>query len=834
MVDGSHDPSGFPHPEESGLPISEQGSNGKPVKASRRWARWTLYGLGGFFVVVALLIGFTALRLSISPLSISSFVDDIEEMAAQNLPAGQTLLLDDVQISFAENGGLALRLSQVELRQGDNLLLSAPRIDLEVRFLALFADRLRPSMIYVPGMTVRAQRERSGRFLIAGQDPGAVGEVMGPPTRSQAVFYDRDEPEFVSLIYSMRRAIQPLADKDLDKRPPRILIKNTDVTFQDDISRHERIFKRVAFSYDPVGENDNLWRIDFAVDGHHGRIGFAMAEYPLSKEERGVEGRSVEFRFADVSMADFLPAVANNENAFQFSSPFYGAARMDFDLKGVLVDMKLALDVGSGRMDFGPKDTALLDEASFRFDWQPDIRALKLERAAVYFGETGGEFRGLAVWPEKREGDVRVAIEGLNIKLAARDNDNPAKLLRQMILQARVGRDTGIATIDHFAMVADEGSLQGSGSTAFVDGELTAGMTFVVSAMPYDLLTHMWPVPVANGARKWVIDHVEGGRTTGGNIDVAITQSMFKRDEKGLLRLPDDAVQVKFGVENLHIKGFGDLPPAEDIGGRGLVTGRTFIANITGGRFITKKGRSFAISSGKFEIPDHSEKPATGILALDGSGSAKAFGEIVDSEPLHVLRSEQQTPEGVKGKAHVRVQISFPFVKPLKKEDVNYSARIELVDFSSDHTIRGREISDADLVIDTDGSRVDIEGTGKIDSLSTKIDLTTSTDHSVSPSSKFELVMSDDDRRRMGLDIGKWLHGPIRVKVAQNGKNEDVTHFSVDLTKSVITLDEIGWSKKINVRGQATFDLTQVGSVYKVKNIKVQGDGFLAQGRCRG
>ncbi|PLW77440.1 hypothetical protein C0081_08895 [Cohaesibacter celericrescens] len=807
---------------------SSDGVNNFQKKSS--WKRWFVWTSAGLVLVLLLLIGLTALRLFVSPLSVSSFVSEIEEAAAAALPPGQILLLDDAQISFAENGGLALRLSEVELREGEQLLLSAARIDLEVDILSLFKQQLRPSMVFIPNMIARVQRDKNGRFLIAGQDPGSVGEPMGPPVRSQAIFYDPDEPEFVSFIYSMRRAIQPLADDDLSKRPPRILIKDTEIHFQDDIAEETRKFEKVAFSYNPAGEKDDLWRIDFAVNGHHGRIGFAMAEFPLSKEERGVEGRSIEFRFADVSLPDLAPRFADKSQRFQFSSPVFGGARLDFDLKGALVDVSVALDVGAGRLDFGDDDIALLDEASFRLDWEPELRALRLEKGMVYFGETGGEFRGVAVWPEKRDGDIRIAIEGEDIKLAARDNPNPPKLVKNLILQAKVGRESGIGTIERFGVLADEGSLQGAGSMALVNGELTAGMTFVFSEMPYDLISHMWPVSIANGAREWIIKNVEAGKTTGGTIEVALSESMFERNEEGRLVLPDDAVQVDFGVRDLRIKGFGDLPPAEKLNGSGVVTGRTFVANIEDGRFVTKQGRHFGINSGKFEIPDHSQKPATGVVVIDAEGTASALGEIVDSEPLHVLRSEKQTASGLKGKASAKVMVRFPFIKDLKKEDVDYSAKVDLKDFSSAKPIRSRKIEKAELTINTDGTRVDIAGAGTIDGLVTRLDLTTSTDDSLSFASNFELLLSDDDRRKMGLDISQWLRGPVMVKVKQGGDRQDVTRVEVDLTKALLAIGEIGWSKKPNVRGKATFDLIQRGDSYQVRSVSVEGDGFSATG----
>ena len=494
--------------------------------------------------------------------------------------------------------------------------------------------------------------------------------------------------------------------------------------------------------------------------------------------------------------------------------------------------MKLALDVGAGRIDFGASDTALLDEATFRFDWDPEPRILSLANGSVLFGDTGGEFRGLAVWPETREGDVRVALEGLDILLAARDNPLPQQVLRQLVLNMKVGRESGIATIERFAAVAEQGSIQGAGSMAMVDGELSAGMTFVVSPMTVDLLTHMWPVNVANGARKWIIANVEAGQITGGTIEMALTESMLKRNAEGRMVLPDDAVQVQFGLEGVRINGFGDLPPAEGLKGTGFVSGRTFISDIAGGHFVTKSGRTYPVNSGKFEIPDHSQKPATGVLVLDGSGSAKALGEIVDSEPLHVLRSEKQTADTLKGKADAKVRISFPFVKEIKKEHVDYSAKIALSDFTSSKKIRGYKVEKADLVINTDGTRVDIAGKGTIDGLETNLDLTTSTDNSISLSSKFELVLSDADRRALGLGLDNWLKGPVTVRAVQGGKQKGVTRIEVDLTRAVLAVNEIGWSKKANVRGRASFDLIEKGKTYQVRSFKLSGDGFEASGQA--
>lgn len=789
-----------------------------------------LWGLSALVVAFFLAVGLLALRLFISPVSISSFLPQVEAYAEDVLPEGQDLDIEDVQISFAQSGGLALRLTNLSLHQGEQLLLSTPRIDLEIDFMALLKRQMRPKSILIPSMTARVQRDLDGRLLIAGQDPAAADEVMGPPVRSQAVFYDPDEPEFVSFIYSMRRAIKPLADDDLDKRPPRILIRDTEIRFRDELTAKSRVFHNVAFSYDPSGSDDDLWRIDFAVDGHNGRIGFAMAEFPTEEVEGGREGRSIEFRFEDVSLPDFSPRFADNSQHFQFSSPINGAAQMIFDPKGELIDMKVALDVEKGRIDFGPKDDAYLDQAQFLMDWDPDARALSLERGTVHFGETGGEFLGVAVWPEKRDGEVRIAIEGRDIQLAERDNPNPKKSLNAMVLHAKVARTTGVATIDRFAMLADEGSVQGAGSIAMVNGELAAGMSLVVSSMPYDLLTHMWPVSVANGARKWIIENVEGGRMTGGNIEFQLTESMLQRNEEDLMVLPDDSVHMTFGVEDVRIKGFGDLPPAAGLKGTGLVTGRKVTLAIDGGQFLTKAGRVFAINSGEFEIPDHSRRPATGILELEGSGDANAFGEIVDSEPLNVLKSEKQVADNLSGTASAKVKITFPFIKHLKKADVDYSANIQLRDFGSTEPLRGRRIGKAALDISTDGTRVEIAGKGEVDGLATTIDLVTSTDGSVALSSNFELQLNDADRKKLGLDLSSWIRGPVAVKISQGGGTQNATRIEADLTKAVLALDEIGWSKKQNVRGSATFELIETDSEFNVRSFELEGDGFSATG----
>ena len=67
-------------------------------------------GVIGLLLLLALLVRLTALRLFVSPVSVATFVNQIEDMAASNLPTGQILQLEDAQVSMHENGGLALRL----------------------------------------------------------------------------------------------------------------------------------------------------------------------------------------------------------------------------------------------------------------------------------------------------------------------------------------------------------------------------------------------------------------------------------------------------------------------------------------------------------------------------------------------------------------------------------------------------------------------------------------------------------------------------------------------------------------------------------------------------
>jgi hypothetical protein len=802
-----------------------------PVK--RGWgARLLKYMAIALFVCVLIVAG-VFVRIAISPMSISSVVDRIEDAASQTLAPGQILELEDAQVSLAEGGGLALRLTNVRLTEGAQSLFSAQRIDLEIDFLSLLKRKFIPSQIYVPQLEAHLVRDELGRFIIAGQDPGGLSQTFGPPVRSQADYYDPDEPEFVSIIYGMRRAMRPLAEEDFDKRPPRILIRDTKLHFTDLLANKSRILDNVAFSYKPKGDDDNDWRIDFAVDGQKGRIAFAMAEYKLDETSDGVPGKSIEFRFADVSLADIWPRFSEKARRFKFSSPFYGAARMDFDGRESLIDMKIALDVGAGRLDFGDQDTALLDEASFRLDWEPENRALALEFAQVLFGETGGQFKGVAVWPETRSGEVRIVVEGQDLTLDARDNPNPAKKLNQLLVQARVGRESGIMTVDRFAAIADEGKVEGVGSAALVDDVLTSGMTFEVSPMPYDLLSQMWPVNIAGGARRWVLKNIESGRTTGGTIEATLTDKMFERTPDDRLELPDEAVNGVFGLDNVSLKPFGELAPAKNVSGTGIFTGRTFLASFTKGEFVSKTGQRLPITSGRFEIPDHAQRPATGILVLEAKGSAAALGAVVDHEPLSVLKTEKLKADKLTGKATARVKLSFPFKKDLKKKDVTYSAKVDLAQFSSSLPVRGRKIEKANLAINTDGKRVDISGKGIIDGLQANIDVETSTDASVELKSNVKLVLSERDRARLGLDMGDWLQGPVSVAIKQNGTSKSRYDVNVDLTKSVLRLDEIGWTKKSGVKGKASFQVLAKGDLFEVSSLNVSGQGFKATGEAK-
>ncbi|WP_319498205.1 hypothetical protein, partial [uncultured Cohaesibacter sp.] len=134
-------------------------------------------------MIVALLLGGLALRLYYAPLSISGLRDQVENLVKTALPAGQDLQIEDVMIGLSENGRLSLQLSHVALSEGDEELLSAPKIDLELDLLALLRQQIRAKSIIILSMSVKVWRDETGRLLIAGQDPGVLSSNSVPETR---------------------------------------------------------------------------------------------------------------------------------------------------------------------------------------------------------------------------------------------------------------------------------------------------------------------------------------------------------------------------------------------------------------------------------------------------------------------------------------------------------------------------------------------------------------------------------------------------------------------------------------------------------------------------
>ncbi|SFO26600.1 Protein of unknown function [Cohaesibacter marisflavi] len=815
-----------PDPELSPEQQPADHSNASAPASRSRMKRRIAVFCGAFVLLLLVLLGGAVLRLSYAPVSISSFREEIEDLVARRLPPGQNLEVKDVLIGLSDRWRLSLQLTDVQLRDEADVLLAAPKIDLEVGLLALMHREIRARNVNILSMKVKVRRDTKGRLLIAGQDPSRLSDGAAPADS----LYDPVDPQFVSVLNSVRRAIKPLADDDLNNRPPQILIRNTEISFRDELVDKEKTYENVAFAYNPQGEDDNLWRIDFAYDGQHGRIHSAMAEVPIATSDDPDAGRSIQLVFENISLTDILPRFSGENKNFSFSSAFAGRAQLNFDEDDSLSGMRVLLDVGEGLMEFGEKDDAYLDSASFRLDWVPEERELRLINSHVLFGETGGNFLGRAVWPDTEDGAILVQLQGNDLKLAARDNPYPSRMLQTFSLQTRIDRQTGVATVDDIRMVADEGSVTGSGTISPVDGELALNMGFDISEMPYDLLLHMWPVNIANGARKWLLKNLEGGTATGGHFDLALTESMLKRNEEGRLILPDDAVHGTFGFKNARLAPFGELPPGEDLSGEGIVTGRTFQTSIDTGRFVTKTGRQFPVGKGRFEIPDHSQKPATGVLVLEGEGDAVAFGEIIDSDPINSLKNEGQKASDLSGSASAKVRLSFPFIKPLKLEDVNYDAQITLKGAASTKPLRGHLVSDADVEINTDGKRMDIKGLAVIDGIKAALDLTSSSDGSVVSSSSFDLALTDADRSKFGLGLEDWLRGPVSVRATQNGDRPKLTKVTADLTRSELDLTVLGWSKKPNVRGSAAFDLIDKGDHFAVENLVISGDGFDADG----
>ncbi|MBX4996570.1 YhdP family protein [Rhizobium lentis] len=344
-------------------------------------------------------------------------------------------------------------------------------------------------------------------------------------------------------------------------------------------------------------------------------------------------------------------------------------------------------------------------------------------------------------------------------------------------------------------------------------------------------IKQLWPFWMAPKVRTWVHGNLFGGTVTNASISVFIPFGRLDEAAGGKgLKLDANQIRIGFDIAGARMNVAGDIPPIRDTTAHFDLTGPVATISIKSGASYFPSGRSVGLGQGTFIIPSAYDKPLMADIDLAVSGAADAIGELLTYKPIRVLQRAGFTPDDFKGRIEANVKAHFGLLSSQNPPPADWKAAMKLSDVDLAKPFSGRTISNVSGVLNGDPEEITLDAKGEIDGIPADIALTEPVEASsgVERQRVITATLSDEQRSKVMPGLSDIVHGNLKMVLTRI--DDDRQNVQLDLTKSMLDLPWIGWSKGGGIAASAEFEMSGPPENTQIRNFRLKGDGFGATG----
>jgi hypothetical protein len=822
---------------------------------TRRLGRIFLW-LGVALLAVSLAAGLGLWwRLKSGPVSLSFLKARAERVVNDTIAAsGLNLDTDDIILELDEESGIPIvRLGGVRLTDGaGRVLVHAPRGMVGLDTGRLLRGELRVRQLELIGPRISIRRRADGELEIGFQavrgnargkdadgqrrarsDPAAGPVSTGKEDRKGGGLGERLERLALADVFRFidEQIFSPGADAEALASLEVIHIARASISYYDEINdlllfapRADLIFRRVSFGHvlyvkAGVSSGGRPWRVELTASFR-----------------RKARTYTVAARVYDVVVADVARNVFAISQLAEMNLPLSGHVEANFSHDGRLLKASAELSVGQGEVNFPGyiARPARIREGLIRVDYLPEEDVFLLHPSLVFINggatEISGRFR------PRRAGGRLQAVE-MRFELGRGDVEKPLQkgelIIDRLSVDGEVRLDAAEFVVRDMLLAAGGGVIRMRGRFA---GEKEGVGIYVAGRgrnIPARVVKKLWPPVLAPGARQWLREHLLKGRIPEGTFQLALPARVIlaaiERDEP----VPDRMARVVFSVADADFTYVRGLPPVRGAVGRALMTGNHFTLEMDRGGSVLPSGRRLKLVKGTMKVRDLARKVSPAVIEVQTRGDAAGFAELLDMEPLGLLRKAGFARERIGGDATARIRFRLPLSRTLAADDISVDASARVLKARLVGLPGGFDLSEGDLSLVLRGRELEVKGQARLNGLPARLKWRRSMDR---PESAIELVMTLDDaqRRRLGYDLRPWLSGPMPMRIRAVEKNGRVgtARVSLDLSRVSMRIDAIGWRRPPSkgTRAELELDFSRKGRV-RIPALTIRGRKLFIRGR---
>ncbi len=558
-----------------------------------------------------------------------------------------------------------------------------------------------------------------------------------------------------------------------------------------------------------------------SIDGNYARN--ASGEPKLELNFNGIDLR--EWTHDPLDLDELRGFAASN-------SRLAGSFNLPFNEDNTIQQPVIQLRLGEGDLRLGRKGRTDVKAVTLNFRLFPRHERIILERSQLIAGDFRAQFVGAITPVVPDEGlagdlDYTLVIERAEGKAA-----QPGEKVfpGAMIVEGGYNKTEKLLNVDQLNLTVAGGNLVGSASLGF--GNETPSLVFngVSQGMPIAAVKQLWPVFIATPARKWMRERIHGGKVTSATINASIPGGVLGRIHLGK-RFEEDQLLVEVEVEGTRFDTFGELPPVRNASGRVRVRGMETLIELDKAVIYVADGEPVTMNNGSLKLSDFGTLPVIAKTSFLANGSVAGLAQITNAKPLNVMNRLDMTPSQWSGKGEVDVVANFPIKRKLQYGDVDWQALVRIDKATSSRPVTGRNIANADVVIDISPDKAVITGDSTIDGIRGNVLMIEPVGKNSKTKRKRVLKarMGPKARKKFGVAVEPVITGIIDV-VMEQYDGRKTAQITVDLKEAKVELPWIGWQKGVGIPATANFQMVSGRNITKIHNLKLRGQGFSLDG----
>ncbi|MEF2551364.1 hypothetical protein VQ042_08310 [Aurantimonas sp. A2-1-M11] len=387
----------------------------------------------------------------------------------------------------------------------------------------------------------------------------------------------------------------------------------------------------------------------------------------------------------------------------------------------------------------------------------------------------------------------------------------------------------GAAEIERFLLDTGDGRVSGAAMVGGLEAGDRIRADVALDNLDAAVVKAFWPIFLAPEARDWVSDRAaDSGRVQSGAFTLDIAADRLPQVMQPDIPPAAEEMHLTLAIDNAAFATFGGLPKLSAVtGDLDFRAGKTLIA------VKTAEVAGFADvallpSSIQFEREDEG---VIASLSLNIGGEATSLLAIADRDPVNALAKIGWTSDEVSGKATAGVNARILLGSPGEKSVLqNWTVMADLDGVDLKRKLEGRQIGAVTGLASLSPGTVFGDVSATIDGFPVKIAFSEPLEPDPVGERSLTISASLETQQLQVLApaLGNIVDGALSATLVRSG---ETYRAAIDLSAARLRIPATGWSKGPGVPASLSFDLSADGDAITLRNARLEGEGFHAEGR---